>query len=410
MSTAFPVNNNSSSDASEVLVHPLLDILLGRDDGKEECIITAQSLTVSDQHATLLLTHTSHDNKGGSSNDGVADGNDEKATAKTSSILKMTLVPYHKLLLGSNPVISSNSNKEQTLERNTLNNDPIASANIVSFLRNYEYELKSESGAEYHYYIARPTGSGILNSKEEETNINNKYSNRMINVGAFDIELISPATPHQIMRALPSLGHVLIHETPQIYNKIVAPYIQTIIDNGSLAWITNVISGQKEKERLLVNNTQFIINIDTKWRTHPSPLTTPNSRAVWYNHACTSDLYCLGITKDNSLSCLRDLRQIHIPLLQSMQQVGLDCIQEIYGIPSNQIRIFVHYQPQFYHFHIHFTRLENEIGSTVERGHLVCDIIQNLMLDDEYYKKRTITYKLARGMPLLSLIEEYQNK
>ena len=140
--------------------------------------------------------------------------------------------------------------------------------------------------------------------------------------------------------------------------------------------------------------------------THPSPLTTP--RSEWYNHTCTSDLYCLGITKINTISCIRDLRAVHIPLLQSLQQAGIDCIQDMYGIPSNQIRIFVHYQPQFYHFHVHFTRLENEVGSTVERGHMVCDIIQNLQLDDEYYKKRTITYKLARGMPLLSLIEEYQ--
>ena len=408
MSSAFHPVNNNSSDVNGALVHPLLDVLLGG-NGKEECIITAQSLTVSDQHATLLCTHTPRDNKGGISDDG-ADGDDEKATAKTtSSILKMTLVPYHKSLLGSNPVISSNgSNKEQKLERNALNNDPIASANIISFLRNYECELKSESGAEYRYYIARPTVGGTTLDIKDETNINiDNDSYRNNNVGAFDIELISPATPHQIMRALPSLGHVLIHETPELYNKIVAPYVQTIIDNGSLAWITNVISGQKEKERLLVDDADFIINIDTKWRTHPSPLTTPN-RDEWYNHACTSDLYCLGIAKDNSLSCLRDLRRMHIPLLQSMQRAGLGSIREIYGIPSNQIRIFVHYQPQFYHFHIHFTRLENEIGSTVERGHMVCDIIQNLQLDDEYYKKRTITYKLARGMPLLSLIEEYQ--
>jgi m7GpppX diphosphatase len=380
---------------------------------------------VSDQHATLLCTthYTPRDNnkKGGSSDDDDgADGDDEKATAKTtSSILKMTLVPYHKSLLGSNPVVisSNGSNKERRLERNALTNDPIASANIISFLRNYEYELKSESGAEYHYYIARPTtvvvGGKTLDINEETNiDINNdddgSSSNGNNNVGAFDIELISPATPHQIMRALPSLGHVLIHETPELYGKVVAPYIRTIIDNGSLAWMANVISGQKEKERLLVDNSDFIINIDTKWRTHPSPLTTPG-RDEWYNHACTSDLYCLGITKDSSsLSCLRDLRRMHIPLLQSMQRAGLDSIREIYGIPSNQIRIFVHYQPQFYHFYVHFTRLENEIGSTVERGHMVCDIIQNLQLDDEYYKKRTITYKLARGMPLLSLIEEYQ--
>jgi m7GpppX diphosphatase len=112
---------------------------------------------------------------------------------------------------------------------------------------------------------------------------------------------------------LPSLGHVLIHETPELYDTIVAPYIQTIVDDGSLAWISNVITCQKEKERLLVDDADFIININTKWRTHPSPLTTtPNDRDEWYDHACTSDLYCLGITKDSSLSCLRDLRRMHV--------------------------------------------------------------------------------------------------
>ena len=194
----------------------------------------------------------------------------------------MTLVPYHKSLLGSNPVVSSNG-KERKLERNALDNDPIARANIISFLRNYDYELKSEGGAEYRYYIARPTTGGTtLDIIKDETNIDididdDDGTNRNNNVGAFDIELISPATTHQIMRALPSLGHVLIHDTPELYDMIVTPYIQT--NDGSLAWISNVITCQKEKERLLVDDADFIINIDTKWRTHPSPLTTtPNDR------------------------------------------------------------------------------------------------------------------------------------
>ena len=117
----------------------------------------------------------------------------------------MTLVPYHKSLLGSNPVVSSNG-KERKLERNALDNDPIASANIISFLRNYDYELKSESGAEYRYYIARPTTGGTtLDIIKDETNIDiddDDSTNRNNNMGAFDIELISPATTHQIMRAL----------------------------------------------------------------------------------------------------------------------------------------------------------------------------------------------------------------
>ena len=90
-----------------------------------------------------------------------------------------------------------------------------------------------------------------------------------------------------------------------------------------------------------------------------------------------------------------------------MMKEGLAAIKSIYGVNQDQIRVFVHYQPQFYHFHVHFTRLENEVGCSVERGHLITDIIQNLTMDGDYYKKRTITYKLKKGTTLHALIGAY---
>eukprot|EP00957_Ditylum_brightwellii_P206859 15350289-Ditylum_brightwellii.AAC.1 len=78
-----------------------------------------------------------------------------------------------------------------------------------------------------------------------------------------------------------------------------------------------------------------------------------------------------------------------------MLEVGPKVIQSIYGIAKDQLRVFVHYQPQFYHFHVHFTRLENDVGCQVEKAHLLADIIQNLELDSEYYAKRTLVYKLS---------------
>jgi hypothetical protein len=59
---------------------------------------------------------------------------------------------------------------------------------------------------------------------------------------------------------------------------------------------------------------------------------------------------------------------------------------------------------------VHFTRLENEIGSTVERGHLLSDIIQNLEMDDLYYQKRTITYKVKKLSPLHNLIASFSKE
>ena len=306
-------------------------------------------------------------------------------------------------MLGSNPVVSTKDrDTDQLLERNLLANNPMASANIISYLRGYDYELKSESGAEYGYYIARPKQrTAIVDDGKVEIHAS-PSSLSHDGVGGFDVELISPANPHQVMREMPPLGHVLVRETPDLYRNVVKPYIQSIIDSQSLKWITNVIDGTKERERLLFDHDEFIINIDTKWRTHPPPLTT--SRCQWHGHASTTDLYCLGITKLHNLWSLRDLRRVHVPMLLAMERSGLEVIHSIYGIHENQVRVYVHYHPQFYHFHMHFTRLENEVGCTVGHSHLINDIVQNLLLEDEYYSMHTITYKLPGGTTLWSLM------
>ncbi|KAL3809631.1 hypothetical protein ACHAXA_010606 [Cyclostephanos tholiformis] len=207
---------------------------------------------------------------------------------------------------------------------------------------------------------------------------------------------------------MPCLGHVLVRETPELYRDVVVPYVKSMIDNGSLSWIRNVIDGTREGERTLVDEADFLINVDTKWRSHPPPLSTP--REDWHSHTSVTDLYCLGITKRCGISCIRDLRTEHVSMLKSMERMGLDAIREVYGVAEDQIKVYVHYQPQFYHFHVHFTRLENEVGSSVERGHLVSDIVQNLEMDDMYYATRTVTYKLQRGSTLLSLIEDHRSR
>jgi len=370
-----------------------------------------QTLTISDQHATLLLTYD--DVKKAAANT-----TEETETAATKpvirSLLKLTLVPFHRALLGSNPAYSPSDSQKPELKLLDHNQD--ASEKIATFLKDHNYKLKSESGAEYSYYKAAPLSklfklsdikTSIATEKSDEEPKGNFIPCPSNNYGVFDVELISPATERQISRAMPSLGSTLIHETPIIYQKVVQPFIKIVVDGNSLGWVNNIIEVKKEKERLIVNSPQFIINIDTKWRSHPPPLSTP--RKEWFGHQSVEDLYCLGIVKVKGIATLRDLRGVHISMLKNLQKEGLEAIENIYGVKSDQIRIFAHYQPQFYHFHVHFTRLENEIGSTVERGHLLVDIIQNLEMDSNFYEKRTITYKLKKLTSLHCLIDSYLN-
>eukprot|EP00977_Amphora_coffeiformis_P005678 scaffold1192_cov169-Amphora_coffeaeformis.AAC.10 len=358
----------------------------------------AEVLSCSDQHVTVLLSHRPQKQGG----DAALAADVEK------SLLKLTVVPAHRAVLGSGN--KSDDDKSQEV-----------SDALVSYLNGFAFHLTSESGAEYSYYDARPKDglfSGILSHMDSfirsmfAWNSNNNSlppSSSSNNQTSFKVELISPASERQIQRATPAPALVMIEETPVMYQAVAKPFIQSIVDGGSLSWVQNVVDGTKEKERLLLDTVDYVLNVDTKWKSHPDATTVP--REAWYQHETVVDLYCLAIVKDGAaIRTLRDLRRRHIPMLQSMLTEATATIEQVYGIPRNQLRIFAHYQPQFYHFHVHFTRLGNENGCQVERGHLVTDMIQNLELDDLFYAKRTISYKLPTNDKLYQQIQAWQRK
>ena len=337
----------------------------------------AQALTVSDNHATILLRTTEYDRV-------------------VRSLLKLTVLPIHTETLAPSKNIRG-------LEPNDLGAafSPNESFRIKEFLSLLSFELSSESGAEYSFYDAKPKSS-LMQVLTAATNV---FTSKPL----FRVELISPASEKQIQRALPVPAYIMLEETPRLYQEVVAPYIQDIVESGSLGWIENIVTGKKEVERLLLDTQDYVLNVDTKWKTHPDPFAVPKEQWKSHSSKAIEDLYCLAIVKESGLASIRDLRAQHIPMLQDM---ALNCpmvIEETYGVPRNQLRIFFHYHPQFYHLHVHFTRLENEIGCQVERGHLLSDVIQNLELDDEYYAKRTLVYKLRSNETLYKLIEQVES-
>eukprot|EP00588_Corethron_pennatum_P009778 CAMPEP_0194275138 /NCGR_PEP_ID=MMETSP0169-20130528/8059_1 /TAXON_ID=218684 /ORGANISM="Corethron pennatum, Strain L29A3" /LENGTH=372 /DNA_ID=CAMNT_0039018531 /DNA_START=41 /DNA_END=1159 /DNA_ORIENTATION=+ len=334
----------------------------------------AQTLTISDQHATILLSSPSAER----------------------SLLKLTLVPFHKTeLLGPtrSTAASSDGTEQKAAEKEH-------SVHILRFLSRFDWRVTSESGAEYTYFEASPK---VPAPPPKKARAEDGGSGGGTNVPSFKVELISPASDRQVARAMPSPGLAMVAETPDLYRRVTRPHIDGIVAGGSLAWLKNVVSGEKERERLLVDGTGWILNIDTKWRSHPDARTTP--RRDWLGHVSTADLYCLGILKTDGIASVRDLSAAHLPVLREMLEEGPRAIQQTYGVAPDQLRVFVHYPPQFYHLHVHYTRLENDTGAQVERGILLADIIQNLEMDEDYYRKRTMTFKLSLKDKLYKLFD-----
>ncbi|CAH1763132.1 8627_t:CDS:2 [Entrophospora sp. SA101] len=198
----------------------------------------------------------------------------------------------------------------------------------------------------YHWY------DGLLNKDEKLPDIN--------------MTLIWPATETHIKKYSHQKRY-LIHETPQIYKNIIEPYIDSI-PSSRIQWVYNIL--QKKKS-----------------------------------------LYLVAIVHRNDIHSLRDLNKSHIPLLKNLRKKILEFVpKKFVGVGADELRLFVHYLPSYYHFHIHITHLSSDTipdGIAIGKAYLLDDIITNLELfSDEYYQKTILTYVIGENDLLFSKLND----
>ena len=91
-------------------------------------------------------------------------------------------------------------------------------------------------------------------------------------------------------------------------------------------------------------------------------------------------------------------------MLRRMLEKGREVIEDVYGVKPAACRVFVHYPPQFYHFHVHYQALSAlEMGCQTERAHLLEDVIDNIERDSDFYAKASITVKMGERDKLYAL-------
>ncbi|XP_076263023.1 m7GpppX diphosphatase-like isoform X2 [Rhynchophorus ferrugineus] len=202
--------------------------------------------------------------------------------------------------------------------------------------------------------------------------------------------IIHPATDKHIIK-YSSQNCYMVDESPEIYKSAVLKYIEQ--EQFDLQWVYNILEHKSEAERILVEDKDpvngFVIVPDLKWNGE------------------IDTLYFLAICNRRDIKSLRDLSAKHIPLLENIKEKGLSAIQCKYGLDSSQLRIYFHYQPSFYHLHIHITHLKHEApGILAERAHMLMTVINNLNLMPDYYEKATIPYVVRENDKLFETLEE----
>ncbi|RLV92486.1 m7GpppX diphosphatase [Spathaspora sp. JA1] len=211
------------------------------------------------------------------------------------------------------------------------------------------------------------------------------------------LNLIHPATETHIRKYDDNQKVHYIRETPEMYTKYVMPYIESM-KGDRIKWVYNILFEGKESESVIYHDKDpelgFVVLPDMKWDT-----------------INLQTLYLCCIVNRLDISSVRDLSSAHVEFLTNLQDKVKEITREKYGIDEDQLRVFIHYQPSYYHFHIHVVNLAHPglgDGITIGKAILLDDVIDNLKLDGEYYKKKTMGYLLGENHGLwkaLSLAE-----
>ncbi|KAG7665000.1 uncharacterized protein J8A68_001465 [[Candida] subhashii] len=154
-----------------------------------------------------------------------------------------------------------------------------------------------------------------------------------------------------------------------------------------LKWVYNILFHNAESESVIYHNKDpllgFVLLPDMKW-----------------DNVNLDTLYLCAIVNRTDISSIRDLDETHIEFLIGIQRMIKKVVREKYEMSGDQVRVFVHYQPSYYHFHIHVVNIHHPglgDGIAIGKAILMDDLIENLKLNGKFYRERTIGYVIGEN-------------
>jgi len=210
-------------------------------------------------------------------------------------------------------------------------------------------------------------------------------------LGAVKCDVIHPATAKHVVKYTKHEVRV-VRETAEMYAKVTLPYIEREELGDRIKWVHNILDKKKESERIMLEDTDpkdgFIFLPDMKW-----------------DQETTSDLYCQAIANRRDLPTLRSLTSEHLPLLRNILKKGCGVLESKFGLKSHHVRVYVHYQPSFYHLHVHFAHVDTEGSIECGKAHLLQNVIDNIELRGDYYQTVPLTMTLRTSLGLWKAYE-----
>lgn len=191
-----------------------------------------------------------------------------------------------------------------------------------------------------------------------------------------EISVVHPASDEDVSKYIKVRKRFT--ETAAMHFNVIRPKIE----NQDITWIRNILDGKKEQEHIVYSDDDFVFMPDIKWdREDPF------------------GAYYLAIVRDINLKSIRDLGPQHMALLDKIRTVGLQKMKELHGFNPEDVRMYFHYYPSFWHLHVHFNLCRKRYaGVNVDNCHLLNTVMNNIKMVPDYYQKVDLDIKIDPGL------------
>nr|POE72225.1 m7gpppx diphosphatase [Quercus suber] len=173
------------------------------------------------------------------------------------------------------------------------------------------------------------------------------------------INLIYPCTDKHIRKYSFQQSRVVL-ETPEIYTRFVRPYMARCREQGRLNWVFNILTGAAEQESVLFRSSEkdprddFLLLPDLNW-----------------DRKTLSSMHLLALVQRRDIWSVRDLRRRDVSWLRHFRDtLAQTVVGQLYPgeLDPDLLKFYIHYQPTYYHFHVHIVHVDCEPTATQSVG------------------------------------------
>lgn len=255
------------------------------------------------------------------------------------------------------------------------------SSNCISTLAPPSDDGTSASGnhhshphSQYHSSNAHALSSGEVRGKPPKA------------PGTIDIQVSIPSDSnrHGTVQTIPMMHpDVQVIASPNLASSSNEASPRPSSDPSSNSEEPILVSPERKVPNLIYSDDLIVIVPDAKW-----------------DRTNIDQIYLLALSRSH-IACLRELRGSHVPLLEHIRETTYRVLRNMFHVERHCLRLFFHYLPSYFHMHLHIVNASySPKGIEVGKAHLLDDVIDNLVMDPDFYAKKAITVWFRETHPL----------